>query len=149
VSFTLSIIVTLCIARLIWVDFRRLEIETPTLMVLGTSLLLQSALLEDHLTLLIRTFAAGAFYATLIFLIRHVPGLGRVGAGDPPLIGLIAFMVFPFLIPWSIVAAALILITSAAYSRIRRKRFLRSMFPAAPPLLLSALPFYFSGLSAL
>ena len=145
-TFLLSAAALACAARLIWVDLRRLEIETPTLLLLGAALFLQSAHTEGIEGLLPRLLAAGGFYLALRLIIRHVRGMGRVGAGDPPLIGVISFMVFPLLVPWAMVAASLILLTAAAYARARRKRFLRSMFPAAPPLLLAALPFYLYGL---
>jgi hypothetical protein len=146
VSLLLTGVALACAARLIWVDFRRLEIETPTLLVLGSALLIQSAVIEGAEGALPRLLAAGGFYLALRLIIRHVRGLGRIGAGDPPLIAVISFMVFPLLVPWAIVAAGSILMTAAAYARARRKRFLRSMFPAAPPLLLAALPFYLLGL---
>lgn len=138
----LTFVTLLCAGRLIWVDFRQFEIETPTLLIMGATLLLQAWLTSPVAEVLIRLLSAIAFYGTLILLTRTVKGLSRIGAGDPPLIGVVAFMVFPFLVPWSLLAAVLILITAATYARIRGKRVLRSMFPAAPPLLGAAAPVY-------
>lgn len=148
VGAALTALILLCAGRLIWVDLRRFEIETPTLLLLGSALLAQSALSGTPLEVLIRLLAALAFYGAVILLTRNVRGLSRIGAGDPPLIGVIAFMVFPLLVPWALLSGLMILITAAAYSRIRRKRFLRSMFPAAPPLLAAAIPIYLIVLSA-
>lgn len=138
----LTLITLLCAARLVWVDFRQFEIETPTLTIMAGALLLQAGLTAPAAEVLIRLISALAFYGAVIFLTRTVRGLSRIGAGDPPLIGVIAFMVFPLLVPWSLLAAALIGVTAASYARIRGKRFLRSMFPAAPPLLGAAAPVY-------
>lgn len=134
-TFLLPLIVLTCATRLIWVDFRRFEIETPTLILMGAALLTEAALLSSREELLIRTLSAVAFYAVLMLITRSVPGLSRVGAGDPPLIGVTVLMISPWLVTWALLSATLILITAAAYSVARGKRLLRSMFPAAPPVL--------------
>ena len=59
-TFLLSAAALACAARLIWVDLRRLEIETPTLLLLGAALFLQSAHTEGIEGLLPRLLAAGA-----------------------------------------------------------------------------------------
>lgn len=142
IDTALTFVTLLCAGRLIWVDFRQFEIEPPTLAVMAGTLLLQAGLTAPAAEVLIRLVSALAFYGAVVFLTRTVRGLSRVGAGDPPLIGVVAFMVFPFLVPWSLLAAVLILITAATYARIRGKRVMRSMFPAAPPLLGAAAPVY-------
>lgn len=135
-------IILLCSVRLAWVDMRSFEIETPTLILLAGAALSQALLHETGSDLVIRGFAAAAFYGSVLFLTRNVRGFSRIGAGDPPLIGVVAFMVFPLLLPWAILAGVLILVTAFLYSMARGKRFLRSMFPAAPPLLGAAVPVY-------
>lgn len=132
-------LVLVCAGRLIWVDMRRFEIETPTLLLMAAGVLTQSVLSETAETVLIRGFAALAFYGSVLLITRHVRGLSRVGAGDPPLIGVAALMVFPNLILWSVLACGLILLTAFSYARARGKPGLRSMFPAAPPLLTAAI----------
>lgn len=136
----LGMLALACGGRLIWVDLKRFEIETPTLLLLGASTLARAALRDPLGEVLLRLAAAFAFYGIVLFLTRTVRGLSRVGAGDPPLIGVTAFIVFPLLVPWALLAAGFSLVTAACYARARGKRFLRSMFPAAPPLLLAALP---------
>jgi hypothetical protein len=137
-----SLIILICAIRLIWVDFRRFEIETPTLWVMGGVLLIEAGLYHPVEEGVIRILSAVAFYAAVRFLTGQVSRLSRIGAGDPPLIGVSVFMISPWLVSWALLACLLILITAGAYSRIRGKRFLKSMFPAAPPILGAAIPIY-------
>jgi hypothetical protein len=140
--YLISLIILICALRLIWVDFKRFEIETPTLWVMGGALLLEAALYHPLDEGAVRLFSAAAFYVAVRVLTGQVRRLSRVGAGDPPLIGVSVFMISPWLISWALLACFLILITAGAYSRIRGKRFLKSMFPAAPPILGAAIPIY-------
>lgn len=140
--YLLSLIVLICALRLIWVDFRRFEIETPTLCVMGAGLLIEAALYHPVEEGVIRLLSALAFYGAVRILTGRVRRLSRVGAGDPPLIGVSVFMISPWLVSWALLACLLILITAGAYARIRGKRFFKSMFPAAPPLLGAAIPIY-------
>jgi hypothetical protein len=135
-------VVLLCAARLVWVDYRRFEIETPTLSLLAGVLVTDSLLTSPVEETLIRIFSGAAFYGALLLITRTVPRLSRIGAGDPPLIGVTVLMISPWLVTWAVLAGFLILITCAAYSVARGKRFLKSMFPAAPPILGAAIPIY-------
>ncbi|MCE6958100.1 hypothetical protein LAZ40_03390 [Cereibacter sphaeroides] len=128
--------------RLAWVDARRLEIELETLWIMAGLAVLQVLRTGDGFDLFIRTFSAIAFWACLVLGNRHLRGLARFGAGDPPLVGVIAFLVAPFLVFWAILAAILALGTCAWYSIRRGKRLFRSMYPAAPPLLAAGMAIY-------
>jgi len=138
----LALIIISCAMRLIWVDFRQFEIETPTLILLAGGLLAEAALYHPAEEGVIRTLSAVAFYGAIRFLTGNISRLSRVGAGDPPLIGVTVFMISPWLVSWALLAGLLILLTASAYSQIRGKRFLKSMFPAAPPILGAAIPIY-------
>ncbi len=128
--------------RLIWIDFRRLEIELETLAVMAALAVLQSMLYVDGFETGIRVFSGLAFWGVLVISSTRVAGLARFGAGDPPLIGVIAFLVAPHVLYWAVLAAALMLMTCAWYSVRRGKRLFKSMYPAAPPLLVSGLLVY-------
>jgi hypothetical protein len=138
----LALIIISCAMRLIWVDFRQFEIETPTLILLACMLLAEAALFHPLEDGMIRLLSAVAFYGAIRFVTGNLTRLSRIGAGDPPLIGVTVFMISPWLVSWALFAGLLILLTAAAYSRIRGKRFLKSMFPAAPPILGAAIPIY-------
>lgn len=128
--------------RLIWVDFKKLEIELETLAVMTLLALLQSGLFVENFETFVRIFTGVAFWGLLVFCIKYVPGMARIGAGDPPLIGVIAFMVAPHVLHWAVLASICIMLTCGWYSIRRRKKLFKSMFPAAPPLLISALMIY-------
>lgn len=128
--------------RLAWVDIRKLEIELETLIAMLVLGFLQSWMVVDIFETGIRVFSGLSFWLILSFGNSKVPGMGRFGAGDPPLIGVIAFLVAPMILPWAILAALFMLMTCAYYSAIRGKKLFWSMFPAAPPLLAAGVLVY-------
>ena len=134
--------ILLCALRLIWVDFKKLEIEFETLAVLAGVAALQAWLFEDPIETAVRAFAGVAFWGALVLASSRVMGLARYGAGDPPLIGVLAFLVAPHVLPWALLAAAFMMATCAWYAHRRGKAFMRSMYPAAPPLIAAALIVY-------
>lgn len=137
--------IVLTAIRLIWVDYRRLEIELETLALMAGIAVLQSALYVDLFETGIRVFAGVAFWGVLVFSSARFAGLARFGAGDPPLIGVIAFLVAPHILYWALLAAVMMLLTCAWYSIRRGKRLFKSMYPAAPPLLASGLLVYLTA----
>jgi hypothetical protein len=137
--------IVLSALRLIWVDYRRLEIELETLAAMAGLALLQSVLFVDLFETGIRLFSGFAFWGILVFSSMRVAGLARFGAGDPPLIGVIAFMIAPYVLHWAILAAVMMLMTCAWYSMRRGKRLFKSMYPAAPPLLVSGVLVYLTA----
>ncbi|HDZ51455.1 hypothetical protein LCGC14_0112770 [marine sediment metagenome] len=134
--------IVLAAIRLIWVDYKRLEIELETLTLMAAIAVLQSALYVDVFETGIRLFAGAAFWGVLVFSSTRFAGLARFGAGDPPLIGVIAFLVAPYVLYWALIAAVMMLMTCAWYSIRRGKRLFKSMYPAAPPLLVSGMLVY-------
>lgn len=128
--------------RLVWVDLKKLEIEFETLAVLAGLALCQSLLWDGLALTCVRLFAGLAFWGCLVFASTRFAGLARYGAGDPPLIGVLGFLVAPLVLPWALLAAAFMLATCAWYSHRRGKKLFKSMYPAAPPLILSALCLY-------
>jgi|Cruoilmetagenom7_1024161.scaffolds.fasta_scaffold00390_29 hypothetical protein len=141
----LTLGIVLAALRLIWVDYRRLEIELETLAAMAGLALLQSVLFVDLFETGIRLFAGVAFWGILVFSSMRVAGLARFGAGDPPLIGVISFLIAPYVLHWAILAAVMMLMTCAWYSMRRGKRLFKSMYPAAPPLLVSGMLVYLTA----
>ena len=141
----LTLGIVLAALRLIWVDYRRLEIELETLAAMAGLALLQSVLFVDLFETGIRLFAGVAFWGILVFSSMRVAGLARFGAGDPPLIGVIPFLIAPYVLHWAILAAVMMLMTCAWYSMRRGKRLFKSMYPAAPPLLVSGMLVYLTA----
>jgi hypothetical protein len=131
----LTLGIVLAALRLIWVDYRRLEIELETLAAMAGLALLQSVLFVDLFETGIRLFAGVAFWGILVFSSMRVAGLARFGAGDPPLIGVISFLIAPYVLH----------MTCAWYSMRRGKRLFKSMYPAAPPLLVSGMLVYLTA----
>lgn len=129
-------------ARLAWVDLRRLEIELETLAVLALLAVAQSYLYDGLFDTCIRVFACFAFWGMLAFGGASFKALKKFGAGDPPLIGVIALLVAPQVLQWALLAAGLMLLTCWWYARRRGKRPFKSMFPAAPPLLAAGVIVY-------
>lgn len=128
--------------RLTWVDLKKLEIELETLGAMMIMAFIQSWLFVDIFETSIRLFAGVTFWLVLAFGNARIPGLSKFGAGDPPLIGVIAFMVAPMILPWAVLAAFFMLATCAFYSVKRGKKLFKSMYPAAPPLLASGVILY-------
>jgi hypothetical protein len=128
--------------RLIWIDLKKLEIEFETLAIMAVLAILQSCLFVENFETFIRLFSGITFFGILVFCIKYVPGMARIGAGDPPLIGVIAFMVAPYILHWAALAGVCIMLTCGWYSIRRGKKLFKSMFPAAPPLLVSAILVY-------
>ena len=128
--------------RLIWVDFRQFEIELETLAVLFVLALIQSLLFLPFIETSVKLFAGLAFWLTMMFLNTYASNLARFGAGDPHIIGVIAFIVAPMVLPWATLSAVLIAVTAAADSIRRGKRLFKSMFPAAPPMMGAAMVIY-------
>jgi hypothetical protein len=128
--------------RLAWVDLKKLEIELETLAVMLGLAVMQSWLFVDVFETAIRLFSGLTFWLTLALGNSRIPGLSKFGAGDPPLIGVIAFLVAPMILPWAMLSAVLMLSTSAFYSIKRGKKLFKSMFPAAPPLLVAGMIIY-------
>ena len=128
--------------RLFWVDVKKLEIEFETLFVLACLALAHSILYLDIALTGLKLFSGLAFYSIVVFFKNRVSGFGKIGAGDPPLIGVLAFLVAPHLLIFAVLASVFILATCKYYAWRRGKPGLKSMFPAAPPLLSAALPLY-------
>jgi hypothetical protein len=138
----LTVGIVLAALRLAWVDLVKLEIELETLVFMLVLAVVQAVLYVDIFEVFIRSFAGLAFWGILAFGNRRIPGLGRFGAGDPPLIGVIAFLVAPMIFPWALLAAAMLLATCAWYAYRRGKKPFKSMFPAGPALIASGIIFY-------
>lgn len=138
----LTFVIAVCALRLVWVDIRRLEIEFETLGVMAALALVQSCLSAGVVETCIRIFAGLAFYLTLVFASQRFGRLARYGAGDPPLIGVLGFLVAPMVLPWALLSGLFMFLTCGWYAHRRGKRPFRSMYPAAPPLILAALCIY-------
>lgn len=130
--------------RLAWVDLKKLEIELETLGLMLVMAFLQSWLFVDTFETVLRLFVGLAFWLILWFGNAHLPRLHKFGAGDPPLIGVITFLITPMVMQWALIATVLMLGTSAWYSMRRGKKMFKSIFPAAPPLLMAAMVLYLS-----
>lgn len=131
--------IALCAFRVIFIDIRQFEIEFETLGVLAVLALLFSVLHEDMFETGIRLFSGLSFWGICAAINIWGRELARYGAGDPPLIGVMAFMAAPWVVPWALLAGVLSLGFCAYYSHIRGKRLFQSMYPAAPPLVIAGL----------
>ena len=138
-SAILTLGVAAAAARLALIDFKRFEIELETLAAMFLLAFLQSCFFATPFETALRLFAGAAFWGILSFGNGRIPGLVKFGAGDPVLIGAVAFLAAPAVLPWAVLSCAFMLATCLWYSVARGKPLLRSMFPAAPPILAAGL----------
>lgn len=124
----------LCLARVVWQDLRRFEIDFAALGG-ATFAMLSLIVMLDGLTGALDALATGALFGCVADALRR-PLPGAMGAGDPPLFAALGVAAgFAYFLPALVACALFSLLAAMVYAHARGKRLFRSMFPAAVALV--------------